>query len=53
MTNYGIWLNSNLSAPLNLPASEVLAQDNIEQLEVALEQFRIVEEVLEVNGDSE
>lgn len=32
----------------NLPPPEVLAQEIVEQLEVALEEFRSVEELLEV-----
>ena len=33
----------------NLPAPEVLAQEIVEQLEAALEEFRSVEQVLAVN----
>jgi len=36
----------------NLPSPEVLAQEIVEQLEAALEEFRSVEEVLAINGDS-
>ena len=47
-TNLDIfWLNDeSLEDTENLPAPEVLAQEIVEQLEAALEEFRSVEEVL-------
>ena len=54
-TNLDIfWLkDESLEDTENLPPPEVLAQEIVEQLEAALEEFRSVEEVLAVNGDSE
>lgn len=52
-TNLDIfWLkDESLEDTENLPAPEVLAQEIVEQLEAALEEFWSVEEVLAVNGD--
>ena len=52
-TNLDIfWLkDESLEDTENLPAPEVLAQEIVEQLEAALEEFRSVEEVLAVNGE--
>ncbi len=54
-TNLDIfWLkDESLEDTENLPAPEVLAQEIVEQLEAALEEFRSVEEVLAVNGNTE
>jgi len=54
-TNLDIfWIkDDSLEDTENLPAPEVLAQEIVEQLEAALEEFRSVEEVLAVNGGSE
>jgi len=53
-TNLDIfWLkDDSLEDTENLPAPEILAQEIVEQLEAALEEFRSVEEVL-ANGESE
>lgn len=52
-TNLDIfWLkDDSLEDTENLPAPEVLAQEIVEQLEAALEEFRSVEEVLAVSSD--
>ena len=52
-TNLDIfWLkDESLEDTENLPAPEVLAQEIVEQLEAALEEFRSVEEVLAVGGN--
>ena len=54
-TNLDIfWLkDDSLEDTENLPAPDVLAQEIVEQLEAALEEFRSVEEALAINGDSE
>jgi len=54
-TNLDIfWLkDESLEDTENLPAPEVLAQEIVEQLEAALEEFRSVEEVLAGADDSE
>ncbi len=54
-TNLDIfWMkDDSLEDTENLPAPAVLAAEIIEQLEAALEEFRSVEEVLAVNGDTE
>jgi type I restriction enzyme M protein len=54
-TNLDIfWLkDESLEDTENLPAPEVLAQEIVEQLEAALEEFRSVEEVLAGNGNNE
>jgi type I restriction enzyme M protein len=54
-TNLDIfWLrDEDLEDTENLPAPEVLAQEIVEQLEAALEEFRSVEEVLAVSGGQE
>jgi type I restriction enzyme M protein len=51
-TNLDIfWLkDESLEDTENLPQPEVLAQEIVEQLEAALEEFRSVEEVLAGNG---
>ncbi len=51
-TNLDIfWMkDDSLEDTENLPAPEVLAQEIVEQLEAALEEFRSVEEVLGVNN---
>ena len=51
-TNLDIfWLkDDSLEDTENLPPPEILAQEIVEQLEVALEEFRSVEEVLAVSG---
>ena len=53
-TNLDIfWLkDESLEDSENLPAPEVLAAEIVEQLESVLEEFRSVEEVLAVNGES-
>jgi len=52
-TNLDIfWLkDDSLEDTENLPAPEVLAQEIVEQLEAALEEFRSVEDVLAGNDD--
>jgi type I restriction enzyme M protein len=54
-TNLDIfWLkDESLEDTENLPAPEVLAQEIVEQLEAALQEFRSVEEVLAGNGVAE
>ena len=52
-TNLDIfWLkDDSLEDMENLPSPDVLAQEIVEQLEVALEEFRSVEELLEVTNE--
>jgi type I restriction enzyme M protein len=52
-TNLDIfWLkDESLEDTENLPPPDVLAQEIVEQLEAALEEFRSVEEMLQVNGE--
>lgn len=54
-TNLDIfWLkDESLEDTENLPAPKVLAQEIVEQLEAALEEFRSVEEVLARDGNIE
>jgi type I restriction enzyme M protein len=54
-TNLDIfWLkDESLEDTENLPPPEVLAQEIVEQLEAALEEFRSVESVLASEGNSE
>ena len=54
-TNLDIfWMkDDSLEDTENLPAPAVLAAEIVEQLEAALQEFRSVEEVLAVNGDTE
>jgi type I restriction enzyme M protein len=51
-TNLDIfWLkDESLEDTENLPAPEIFAQEIVEQLEAALEEFRSVEDILNVNG---
>ena len=46
------WLkDESLEDTENLPAPEILAQEIVEQLQAALDEFRTVEEILAVNDD--
>ena len=46
------WLKGeSLEDTENLPAPEILAQEIVEQLQAALDEFRTVEEILAVNDD--
>ena len=47
------WLkDESLEDTENLSAPEILAQDIVEQLQAALDEFRTVEDILAVNDDS-
>jgi type I restriction enzyme M protein len=52
-TNLDIfWLrDESLEDTENLPPPHILAQEIVEQLEAALQEFRSVEEVLAINGE--